>query len=182
VLDYGRFEVSLDTSRDAPRDAKQDEEVPRVVTPGEETPEEDTAKSWARDLAWPIYLEELGGTGRQPSLLSGRLKKLSLLYAEQLSDEDDPEAAFRAILREVKASDHHMSNRDYQMPESLFRNEKRRERWTLKALENGRRPEGGGGDYISTDEEYEAMYGALPESGNRADVLAGLDGEGDDGE
>lgn len=109
-----------------------------------EAEDESDEEGWA-DRLWPIYLDELGGNGRQPSLTEKRRKKLGLLGEEQLSGEDDPEETFREILRTVQASDHHMSQRSYQMPESLFRNEDRRERWTLQALDGGppeERPDG----------------------------------------
>jgi hypothetical protein len=42
-------------------------------------------------------------------------------------------ALFRSILRAVKRSEWHMSNRAYQMPESLFLSPERRDRWTQEA-------------------------------------------------
>ncbi len=100
----------------------------------------DTSKNGPVSELWSVFLEELGGDGRQPSLTDSRRKRLAALYAEQLEGEDDPPEAFRWILRAVKASDHHMSTRAYQLPESLFRNAERRERWTLDglALRNGK--------------------------------------------
>lgn len=82
---------------------------------------------------WTVFVEEMDG--QQLTLTKKRRKKLEALHAEQLEDDPDPPAALRRILQAVKSSEHHMSNRDYQMPESLFRNEERRERWALKAME-----------------------------------------------
>ena len=48
---------------------------------------------------------------------------------------------FRGILKAVKASEHHMKERAWQMPESLFRNEERRERWSLKGSEKKHQPQ-----------------------------------------
>lgn len=85
---------------------------------------------------WAAYVEDMDG-GRL-TLTQGRRKVLRLLHHEQLQKQDDPVALFRKVLAAVKRSDHHMGNRAYQLPESLFRNPERRERWTLAALENGR--------------------------------------------
>jgi DNA-binding transcriptional ArsR family regulator len=82
---------------------------------------------------WQAYVEELDGTRLQ--LTDGRRKALERLHDEQLKRHPEPLALFRALLAAVKASEYHMSNRDYQMPESLFRNSERRERWTMKGLD-----------------------------------------------
>lgn len=82
---------------------------------------------------WGIWLEELGGEPPHPKLSTGRRKQsLELLYREQLRHLPDPIDAFRRICWAVQASEHHMSNRSYQLPESLFRSPERRERWTLE--------------------------------------------------
>ncbi|MDH5761269.1 MAG: hypothetical protein OEZ65_17025, partial [Gemmatimonadota bacterium] len=78
---------------------------------------------------WEIWTEVLGGKGRQPALTDGRRKVLKLLWTEQLAAEDKPMNAFRKILKAVKRSEHHMSVRQYHLPESLFRNQERRDRW-----------------------------------------------------
>lgn len=137
VCDYSRFEVFRDTYRDTNRDKEQQ----GSYTAGDEdTPE--SAETAFVEEAWEVYLEELGGSGRQPTLTPKRERKIAALYREQLSESASPLADFRAVLREVKASDHHMSKRSYQMPESLFRNAERRERWTLEALDgDGRQVE-----------------------------------------
>lgn len=106
---------------------------------------------------WPAFVEMMDGASLK--LTDGRRKCLQRLYREQLATAPDPMALFTATLRAVKASDHHMSNRAYQMPESLFRNEERRERWTEqgRALLNGR-ANGRGADprMLSTAELWEA--------------------------
>jgi len=103
---------------------------------------------------WRIWLEELGGKPPHPKLTNTRRKKLEALYREHLHQEVDPLARFRAICRAVLESDHHMSVRAYQMPESLFNNPERRERWYLeggaaRAADDGQRwadLTNGGGD------------------------------------
>ena len=84
---------------------------------------------------WQIWVEELGGRPPHPKLTDKRRKLLAALYREHLKDEPDPTARFRAICRAVLESDHHMSVRTYQMPESLFMNPERRERWYLEGSE-----------------------------------------------
>ena len=87
------------------------------------------------DNLWEVYLDEMcNSRGKQPSLTAKRQKILELLYKEQLDTESYQEQ-FRGILKAVKGSEHHMKERAYQMPESLFRNEERRERWALKGAE-----------------------------------------------
>ncbi len=106
---------------------------------------EDVSKS-APPLSdlWEVFLEELGGTRPPyPKLTTERRKKLSALHDEQLIATSDPLSTFRAILRAVKASPHHMANRQYQMPESLFRNPERRDVWMQRASANGARESGG---------------------------------------
>lgn len=84
---------------------------------------------------WNIWTEELGGDPPQPKLSTGKRRAvLRSLFDEQLRKTDDPPATFRAICQAVKRSDHHMSDRAYQLPESLFLNPERRERWTIEAL------------------------------------------------
>ena len=57
------------------------------------------------------------------------------LYTEQLSSNGtDPLVLFRKVLKAVKGSSHHRGTRAYQLPESLFRSEERREQWTHRAL------------------------------------------------
>ncbi len=80
-----------------------------------------------------IWNEELGS--QQPlSLTKLRIGKYRALFVEQLQGSPDPHLAFRAILHAVKLSPHHMSERAYQMPESLFKDESRRDTWVQKTL------------------------------------------------
>lgn len=152
VCDYSRFEVPRDSNRDTYRDSNRDKEQQGVVTTGNENTSADAETAFVKD-AWAVFLEELGGNGRQPKLTDKRRKKLAALHEEQLAGSEDPVAEFRAIVRELKASDHHMSKRAYQMPESFLRNPERRERWTLEALEGP--PNGGGGTSRSDLDLYD---------------------------
>ena len=88
------------------------------------------------DALWEIWLEELSPKAPHPRLTSKRRSALMSLYTEQLSKQNgtDPLARFRKVLKAVKGSSHHMATRAYQLPESLFRNEERRESWTHRAL------------------------------------------------
>ena len=81
------------------------------------------------DTLWAVYIEELGGDPPHPRPTDSRRRVIGALYHEQLVHRPDPIAAFRETLRRVKASDFHMGKRDYQMPESLFRSEERRDKW-----------------------------------------------------
>jgi hypothetical protein len=82
---------------------------------------------------WGVWVEEFAGTGRPPLLTRKRKQVLLALWREHLRRTDDPVALFRSICHAVKRSDHHMSKREYQYPDSLFRNEERRDRWTQAA-------------------------------------------------
>ena len=89
---------------------------------------------------WAIWVEELGGKQPHPRLTPRRTQVLVKLYSEQLTKHPgDPLVLFRAGLREVKKSKHHMSVRGYQMPESLFRNVERSERWVLEAVSKSKK-------------------------------------------
>ena len=101
-----------------------------------ELPKELDTKS-AEPIAdlWQVWVEELGGRPPHPKVTDTRRRKLKALYSEHLKDDPDPTARFRAICQAVLESDHHMSVRAYQMPESLFLNKERRERWYLSSLE-----------------------------------------------
>ena len=97
---------------------------------------------------WLVWVEELGGKPPHPELNTGKRRELlATLYREQLKPKcaesgDDPAELFRRICRAVRSSDHHMSKREYHLPDSLFRNAERRERWTLDALSRGRASSG----------------------------------------
>ena len=84
---------------------------------------------------WDIWLEELSPKPPHPRLTGKRASALTAPYNEQLSKNgSDPLVLFRKVLRAVKSSSHHMGTRAYQLPESLFRSEERRESWTHRAL------------------------------------------------
>lgn len=93
------------------------------------------------DALWGIYLEELSPKPPHPRLTEKRRSALMSLYTEQLSKNgSDPLVLFRKVLKAVKGSSHHMATRAYQLPESLFRSEERRESWTHRALAKTRAP------------------------------------------
>jgi len=87
------------------------------------------------DALWEIWLEELSPKPPHPRLTDKRKIVLTALHSEQLTKNgSDPLVLFRSVLKVVKGSSHHMGTRAYQLPESLFRNEERRESWTHRAL------------------------------------------------
>ena len=93
------------------------------------------------DALWGIYLEELSPKPPHPRLTEKRRSAPMALYTEQLSKNGtDPMVLFRKVLKAVKGSSHHMSTRAYQLPESLFRSEERRESWTHRALVKAKAP------------------------------------------
>jgi|TARA_R110000751_G_scaffold63697_1_gene131259 hypothetical protein len=88
------------------------------------------------DALWKVWLDELSPKPPHPRLTDKRRSVLWSLYSEQLSSNGaDPIVLFRKVLKAVKRSDHHMGTRAYTLPESLFRNEERRERWAHNAVE-----------------------------------------------
>jgi hypothetical protein len=89
------------------------------------------ARNEITDELWGIWIDELGGRKPHPRLTEKRRRYLYLLFKEQL-DNGNPAVLFRKILKAVKQSSHHMQERNYQLPESLFRNEERRESWAYK--------------------------------------------------
>ena len=111
---------------------------PTTKEHGPATNNQDTSKSDEPivDL-WEVWIEELGGDPPHPKLTRKRRQKLRDLHREQLQGRDAPAEAFRKILRAVKRSDHHMSTRAYQMPESLFLNPERRDLWAHEAASGG---------------------------------------------
>lgn len=89
-----------------------------------------------------VWQEVLGYDSHPLELTTTRKQKYEAMYREQLAELPDPEAAWRAVLYAVTQSEHHMSNRSYQMPESLLVNPERRSRWvqqTISVLEEGPR-------------------------------------------
>lgn len=83
-----------------------------------------------------VFLDELGGDPPYPNLTPKRRKKYRKLWDEHLAQLDDWQSVWRSLLQSLKSSDHHMSERSYQMPESFLRNEERRDRWIQKAYEH----------------------------------------------
>jgi hypothetical protein len=87
------------------------------------------------DALWQIWLEEFSRTPPHPRLTEKRRSVLNHLLLEQLSSNgSDPLVLFRKVLKAVKGSSFHMKTRSYQLPESLFRDENRREQWCHRAL------------------------------------------------
>lgn len=106
----------------------------RQSTENRKTPNGVSSETVPVSTMWEMWLERFGGKGRQPSLTPSRSKALTSLYREQLKAEDEPLAVFDKVLKTVERSEHHMSKREYQYPESLFRNADRRDRWVTEAL------------------------------------------------
>lgn len=82
-----------------------------------------------------IWHQVLGYDSHPIKLTRARRQKYQAMYEEQLQGVPDPRAAWRAVLVTVTRSDHHMSQRSYQMPESILRNEERRDRWVQQAID-----------------------------------------------
>jgi hypothetical protein len=99
---------------------------------------------------WDLWIKRLGGDGRKPKCTQKRKAALRRLYLEHLKNEPDPLAMFDEVLHAVIRSDHHMSKREYQFPESLFRNEDRRDRWVQMAVSPS---QNGGGDFAQQELE-----------------------------
>lgn len=102
---------------------------------GEEPEKGEKPETWMHE----VWHEELGIEGHRIKLTDKRRSKYRAMYEEQLADTEDPRRAWRMVLRRVQVSDHHMSERSYQMPESLLRNPERRETWVQRTLEAARR-------------------------------------------
>lgn len=96
--------------------------------------EDNKIKEITKEL-WEVWLSELSPKPPHPKLTAKRAQCLNSLYEEQLKESDDPTGLFKRVLKAVQASKHHMKTRAYQLPESLFRNFERRERWVLTASE-----------------------------------------------
>jgi hypothetical protein len=100
-----------------------------------------TVSTTQADALWAVYLEEMSPKPPHPRLTSKRASVLMALHTEQLSSNGtDPLVLFRKVLKVVKGSSHHMNTRAYQLPESLFRSEERRESWTHRALAKAKAP------------------------------------------
>lgn len=121
---------STDASTDASTSTPQRQSTENISSSNEDSSKPENAP--VSDM-WDLWLDRFGGSGRQPTLTANRSKALTMLYREQLADEDDPLAMFGKVLDAVARSEHHMSKREYQYPDSLFRNEDRRDRWVVAA-------------------------------------------------
>lgn len=113
-------------------------DVPEAEAEAEEK-QETSSLVEVSDL-WAVWIDELGGDPPHPRLTAQRSEKLKCLAREHLAGEN-PLGRFRAMLHAVKASDHHMGTRSYQFPESLFRNEERRDRWAQAGIHPNGRPD-----------------------------------------
>lgn len=103
---------------------------------------------------WKTFSEwASNGNGSKLKLTAGRRKVLKLLWTEQLKNESDPIALFSGILDAVGASTFHMQNRAYHMPESLFRNEDKRDRWTNEGRDRLAYPSSNGASHRMTQAE-----------------------------
>lgn len=97
---------------------------PRSVVPRKDDPSDWMHAVWQDAL----------GRGRDVDLTASRRAKYRALFDEQLRGTDDPAMAMRAIMLAVTKSEWHMGKREYQMPESLFKNADRRSTWVEKAV------------------------------------------------
>lgn len=91
----------------------------------------DRPHTWMHD----IWHDELGLKNRRIKLTPKRRTKYKKMWDEQLAETSEPKRAWKMILKRVQMSDHHMSERAYQMPESLLRNAERREQWVERTLD-----------------------------------------------
>lgn len=131
LVDLGFIEPLQADASTLQADARPEESREEEETEKKETSEREKAP--VSDM-WEMWLRRFGGSGRQPTLTGARSKALQKLWDEQLKDEDEPFKTFSKVLDAVKASDHHMSKREYQYPDSLFRNDSRRDRWVDIAI------------------------------------------------
>lgn len=120
------------------RNAVADE--PPVEPPTEQGSPDGDPSEWMHEC----WERQFGTEGRLLALTPKRRQKYRAMFTEQLASAPDPTVAWRAVLYAVSQSDHHMSDRAYQMPESLLLNPERRDRWvdaTIRALNSrGSRP------------------------------------------
>ncbi len=147
IVNYDTYAIGETSDRDSERDknrdsgetgARQEQELEKEEKVKKtDKPPRPLARTVGVDSP-PIWMhliwnEELGSS-QQLRLTAKRRQKYTALFEEQLKEAPDPKLAFRVILRAVKRSPHHMSERDYQMPESLFSDENRRDKWVQKTL------------------------------------------------
>lgn len=82
-----------------------------------------------------MFVDALGGDPPHPSLTPARRDKYRALWDEHLSRHDPWQHVWRSLLTAITESDFHMSQRQYQMPESFLKNPEKRDTWMLKAAE-----------------------------------------------
>lgn len=132
-------------------DRRQSGESFRKASPKvtQEKPEVGAPKPKGADHSaalWAVWLEELSPRGPHPSLTAKRARNLNALYRECLAKNGvDPITGFRGICQTLKRSTHHMSERNYQMPESFLSTPERRESWHFKSLAKDRNTTQDGG-------------------------------------
>lgn len=83
------------------------------------------------DEMWNVFKSTVLGTANY-SLTSGRKRCLRLFHTEQLRAEAEPMTLFQAVANAIKADSFIMQN-GHILPESVFRNQERRDRWATKA-------------------------------------------------
>lgn len=133
----GTEEVEVDGAVAGDGDGTEQERLsgathPRAVEPGTavvRAPNPNDPAVWMHE-AWQDVL----GSGRALTLTPARRQKYRAMFAERLASTEDPRLAWRTVLWAVTQSEHHMGNRDYQLPESLLKSAERREKWVEKAL------------------------------------------------
>jgi hypothetical protein len=136
IVNYESYQdFSSYKRRELRTDAEQMQNKSKQVKTVKTKKAKDPATKQRADALWAVYLEEMSPKPPHPRLTSKRASVLMALYTEQLSSNGtDPLVLFRKVLKAVKGSPHHMATRAYQLPESLFRSEERRESWTHRAL------------------------------------------------
>lgn len=126
-------EMSRRDNRDTHRDPSLSMSTSGVGVAVKEGVQGEDPAIWMHEL-W----QEVLGAGRVVKLTASRRAKYRAMHEEQLRDTPDPRTAWRAVLWAVTQSEHHMSQRDYQMPESILRNEERRDKWVERAMHAAR--------------------------------------------
>ena len=142
IVNYESYQdFSSYKRRELRTDAEQMQNKSKQVKAVKTKKAKDPATKQRADALWAVYLEEMSPKPPHPRLTSKRASVLMALYTEQLSSNGtDPLVLFRKVLKAVKGSPHHMGTRAYHLPESLFRNEERRESWTHRALAKTKAP------------------------------------------
>lgn len=116
---------------EAPLDGSNGQSPMNGKTPTEKVDTEGSRlfEIWVRTVAEPI--------GRRARLTAARSKKLRAVWLEVLKNRNDPEEHFERMCLAAMGSEHHRSKWEFMLPESLFRNEDRRDSWSSKAEDVG---------------------------------------------